>query len=102
MQVFPEAVIINISPSQKKLLCDPKHVECIKGVEINDGRRPRIPISEIPAFISCLEQLKATLASDPDYAKRQPGKVIDQIILKLEGAAAAQRRAYPKAGARSN
>ncbi len=38
MQLFPDAVIINISPSQKKLLCDPAHAEYVQGIDL-------IPIS---------------------------------------------------------
>ncbi len=61
MQLFPDAVIINISPSQKKLLCDPAHAEYVQGIDLNDGRRPRIPIVEFPAFVKRLQTLKAAL-----------------------------------------
>jgi len=64
-------------------------------IEGESWSRPRIPITEIPALVARLRELQVAISDDPEYSKRRPRKVIEQIILKLEDAAAAQRRAYP-------
>jgi hypothetical protein len=96
MQVLKNAVIINASPSQRELLRDPKYRARIQGAMPDQGNwsRPHIPVSEIAGLIQRLQELKPVIMTDPDYSGRKPSEVIDRIILNIEDAAAAQRRAY--------
>jgi hypothetical protein len=98
MQVLPDAVIINVSPSQKEILRNPKHRQYITGmvIDLDNWNRPRIPVNVIDGLVASLKELQGKIADDPEYAKRQPAKVIERIILRIEDAAAAQRRAYGK------
>ena len=97
MQVLPDAVIINISPSQKRVLCDPNHSQYTLGMVMDEhSRRPRIPVAEIPNLIERLRKLQSAVSNNPEYSKRRPRQVLAQVILKLEDAKAAQQRAYPK------
>jgi hypothetical protein len=97
MQVLPDIVIINASPSQKELLRNPKHRQYIKGmiIDLDNWNRPRIPVAEIPDLIERLRELQSVISDDPEYSDRQPKDVIERIILNIEDAAAAQLRAYP-------
>ncbi len=97
MQVLPDAVVINISPSQTRIFKDAKYADCFRGVSLDaqGSRRPRIPVNEIPGLIERLGQLREIIVDDPEYQNQQPADVIDQIVLKIRDAAAAQRRAYP-------
>lgn len=60
------------------------------------SRRPRIPIAEIGSLIGALREVQVVIVANPEYSKRRPQHVLEQIILKLKDAQAAQRRAYPK------
>ena len=96
MRIFSDAVYINISPSQKRLLCDPANAEYVRGpLTMGDGRRPRIPISEIDGLVAKLRELRDIIEANPDYSRRRPRQVIDQVILKLKIAQTAQLRTYP-------
>jgi hypothetical protein len=97
MQVLKDAVIINISPSQQKIFRDGKYNDVFHGVELAEhgSNRPRIPVTEIGALVERLRHLQATIVDDPDHRARHPRKVIDQIILKIRDAEAAQKRTYP-------
>jgi hypothetical protein len=97
MQVLPDAIVINASPSQRRILRDPAYTEFVSGTVNPDGTlRPKIMMSEIDQVISRLQKLKTVIVADPAYAKRHPLAVIDRIILLIEDAAAMQRRTYPK------
>ena len=97
MQVLPDAIIILASPSQRTILRDPAYSKYTVGTANPDGTiRPRISVSEIDNVIARLRDLKTVIVSDPNYANRHPLDVIDRIILRIEDAAAAQRRTYPK------
>lgn len=93
---LPDAVYINISPSQKRLLCDPANAEYALGLlTMGDGRRPRIPISKIDELVAKLRELRDVIATNPEYSRRRPRQVIDQVILKLKIAQTAKRRTSP-------
>jgi hypothetical protein len=97
MEILKDAVIINLSPPQRQIVRDPAFASCFIGISLDahGSRRPRIPVSEIAGLVSRLRELKTTVGSNPVYQQGDPEKVIDQIILKLEDAAAAQRRVHP-------
>jgi hypothetical protein len=63
--------------------------------------RPCINVAEIPIVIDRLEKLKVSLPLDPDFVTRNPGQVLDQIILKLTEARDAQARTYPRSSAQT-
>jgi hypothetical protein len=97
MQVLPDAIIINASPSQRRILRDPAYSEFVSGMANPDGTlRPKIMISDIEQVMSRLQKLKTVIVADPAYAKRRPLAVIDRIILLIEDAATVQRRTYPQ------
>jgi hypothetical protein len=96
MQVLPNAVIINLSPSQRELVRNPKHEKYVQGFVLEErSSRPCIAVAEIPATIKQLRELQLLISKDPEYAKRRPREVIQRIILRIEDAASAQRRAFP-------
>jgi hypothetical protein len=96
MQVLPNAIIINLSPSQRELVRNPKHSKYVQGLALDENSsRPRIAVAEIPRIIEQFRQLQSVISDDPEYAKRQPREVVEQIVLKITDALAAQRRAYP-------
>jgi len=97
MQVLPDAIIINASPSQREILRNPKYSGFVQGMTLAEkSSRPRIPVANIEGIIRRLRELQPVIADDPDYSDRRPKEVIDRIILRIEDAAKAQRRAYPK------
>jgi hypothetical protein len=97
MQVLPDAIIINASPSQRRMLRDPAYRQYTAGLINPDGTsRPRIQITEIAEVVSRLAELKNIIVTDPAYSKRRPIDVIDRIILAIEDAAAVQKRTYPR------
>jgi hypothetical protein len=93
MQVLPDAVIINLSPSQRKLLRDPRFAPSMSGlIQGHDtSGRGRISVADLGKLLSTLRELRAATPDDPD---RHTGEVLDQLVLKIDGAAEAQRRAY--------
>jgi hypothetical protein len=96
MQVLPDAVIINLSPSQREMVRNPKHGEYMRGMALKpDLSRPRILIADIADLVARLRELQTVISEDPEYSGRRPREVLDQIILKIEDAAASQRRTYP-------
>jgi hypothetical protein len=98
MQVLPNAVIINLSPSQRELVRNPKHEKYVQGFVLEEhSSRPWIAVADIPATIKRLRDLQSLISEDPEYAKRRPREVIERIILRIEDAASAQRRTYPAA-----
>ena len=96
MQVLADSIIINVSPAQRALIQNPKFASYVTGMTFGPSRhnRPQILASEIRPLIGRLHELRKIVADDPEYASRRPEKVIDQIILKLEDGAAAQKRAH--------
>jgi hypothetical protein len=56
--------------------------------------RPRIQVADIAGLVGRLQELKTLLVADDTHKISRPGDVIDQVILKIEDAAAAQRRTY--------
>jgi hypothetical protein len=97
MRILADAVIINFSPSQRRLLRDPKHDRYIRGMVFEEGSsRPRIPVDEVSGLIARLTQLQGEIVADREYARRRPQQVIEQIILKLNDAREAHSRNYPK------
>jgi len=104
MQILKDAVIINISPSQRRIFRDAKYSAHFEGLilDAHGSSRPHIPVSQIGNLVERLRRLQVELADDPEYQRRRPAKVIDQIILKIEDAGAAQRRAYPPEALKSN
>ena len=95
MQVLPDAVIITLSPSQRNLLRD--HTAFVEAIIVGKTwGRPRIPVSEISQVLKRLSDLKAAISNDPAYSAQRPAAVIDQLILKIEDAAATHRRTYPQ------
>ena len=96
MQLLPDAVIINLSPSQRRIFRDTKYATVFQGIFLAEhgSNRPRIPIGEARGFVGRLHDLRAAIASDPDYEDRNPERVIDQIVLKVEDAIAAHGRTY--------
>ena len=97
MLILPDAVYINISPSQKRLLCDPANAKYARGpLTMGDGRRPRIRISDIDDLVAKLRELRDIIEANPEYSRRRPRQVIDQVILKLKIAQTAQLRTYPR------
>jgi hypothetical protein len=97
MQVLKDAVVINLSPSQRKVFRDAKYAACFAGVGDAGSSRPRIPVGEISGLVERLRRLQMDIVADPEYQNRDPVKVIERIILIIEDAAAAQKRAFPVA-----
>jgi hypothetical protein len=97
MQIFKDVVMINISPSQRRVFRDPKYTAYFKGISLDahGSSRPRIPATEIEAFVAMMRRLKLVIVNDPEYQEQMPAGTIDQIILKAKEAAAAHRRLHP-------
>lgn len=96
MQVFPDAVIINTSPSQREILRNPKYSKYAIGMTIPENScRPHIPITEIAGVIKRLRDLQWVIANDPEYANRRPKEAIARIISKIEDAAARATSSRP-------
>jgi len=96
VQILPDVVFINISPSQKRLLCDPANADYARGpLTTGNGRRPRIPISEIDSLVAKLRELQDFIETNPAYSRRRPKEVNDQVIRKLKPAKTAGLRSLP-------
>lgn len=93
MQVLPDSVIINVSPSQRKLLREPEYAPNVAGLisDLEKGGRGRISIADIETLLASLRKLRGTVSNT---SNRQPAEVVDQLILKVEEAASAHIRAY--------
>ena len=96
MQVLKDAVIINLSPSQKRIFRDSNYSAYFEGAVFGENAegRPRIPINRIEGLVERLHELKLVILTDPNYREGNPTRVIDQIILKVQSAHAAQQRTY--------